>query len=57
MDLEHLPGKGQVTAYKSEAANFLKQREYKGLATLAGQTEATAAIAGQSGIASDYGGS
>ena len=57
LDLEHLPGKGQVTAYKSEAANFLKQREYKGLATLAGQTEATAAIAGQSGIASDYGGS
>ena len=55
-DLESLPGKGQVTAYKSEAANFLKQREYQGLSTLAGQTEAKAAIEGQTGIASNYGG-
>ena len=57
LDLENLPGKGQVTAYKSEAADFLKQREYQGLATLAGQTEPKAAVAGQRGIASDYDGS
>jgi diphthamide biosynthesis protein 2 len=57
MDLENLPGKGQVTAYKSEAANFLKKREYQGLTTMAGETDAKAAIQGQRGIASDYGGS
>jgi diphthamide biosynthesis protein 2 len=57
LDLEQLPGKGQVTAYKSEAANFLKHREYQGLNTLAGQTEAKAAVVGQRGIASDYSGS
>jgi diphthamide biosynthesis protein 2 len=57
MDLENLPGRGQVTAYKSEAANFLKKREYQGLTTMAGETDAKAAIQGQRGIASDYGGS
>lgn len=57
MDLENLPGKGQVAAYKSEAANFLKQREYQGLTTMAGETDAKAAVQGQRGIASDYGGS
>jgi diphthamide biosynthesis protein 2 len=56
LDLEALPGQGQVTEYKSEAAAFLKQREYQGLETLAGKTEAKAAISGQRGIASDYGG-
>jgi hypothetical protein len=56
LELESLPGKGQVTAYKSEAAAFLQQREYQGLETLAGKTEAKAAISGQRGIASDYGG-
>jgi diphthamide biosynthesis protein 2 len=57
MDLENLPGRGQVTEYKSEAANFLKQREYQGLATMAGQTKAKAAVPGQRGIASNYDGS
>jgi diphthamide biosynthesis protein 2 len=57
LDLEQLPGKGQMAAYKSEAADFLKQREYQGLATLAGQTEPKPAVAGQRGIASDYSGS
>lgn len=57
LDLEQLPGRGQVTAYKSEAANFLKQREYQGLTTLAGETEVKAAVVGQRGIASDYSGS
>ncbi len=56
LDLKQLPGRGQVTAYKSEAANFLKQREYQGLNTLVGQTEAKAAFIGQRGIASDYDG-
>ena len=56
LDLEHLPGRGQVTAYKSEAAKFLKQREYQGLQTQAGETEVKAAMVGQQGIASDYGG-
>ena len=56
LDLHNLPGRGQVTAYKSEAATFLKQREYQGLQTQAGETEVKAAIVGQQGIASDYGG-
>jgi diphthamide biosynthesis protein 2 len=54
LDLKQLPGKGQMAAYKSEAADFLKQREYQGLDTLAGQTEPKPAVAGQRGIASDY---
>jgi diphthamide biosynthesis protein 2 len=57
LDLESLPGQGQVTAYKSEAANFLKQREYQGLSTQAGETKVKAATTGQKGIASDYDGS
>eukprot|EP00934_Nitzschia_sp_Nitz4_P003675 Nitzschia sp. Nitz4//scaffold11_size288233//274391//276061//NITZ4_000824-RA/size288233-processed-gene-0.256-mRNA-1//-1//CDS//3329534224//3665//frame0 len=57
LDLEHLPGGGKVTAYRSEAASFLKQREYQGLESLSGQTEAKAAVSGQTGIASNYGGS
>lgn len=56
LDLESMPGKGQVTTYKSEAANFLKHREYQGLNPLAGQTEAKAASIGQMGIASNYNG-
>lgn len=57
LDLELLPGQGQVTEYRSEAANFLKQREYRGLESLEGQSEVKAAIAGQKGIASNYSGS
>ncbi|KAL3933131.1 MAG: hypothetical protein SGBAC_010532 [Bacillariaceae sp.] len=57
LDLAALPGKGQVTAYNSEAAKFLKQREYQGLETLAGQTEVKVAVEGQRGIASNYQGS
>ncbi|KAL3908015.1 MAG: hypothetical protein SGILL_008645 [Bacillariaceae sp.] len=57
IDLKALPGQGQVTEYKSEAANFLKQREYQGLESKVGETEAKAAIQGWKGIASDYGGS
>jgi hypothetical protein len=56
LELESLPGNGQVAPYKSETAVFLKQREYQRLETLAGKTEAKAAISGQRGIASDYGG-
>lgn len=54
LDLSNLPGKGQVTEYKSEAAIFLKQREYQGLQSLVGQTEAKAAVQGLTGIASGY---
>jgi diphthamide biosynthesis protein 2 len=55
LDLHNLPGRGQITEYKSEAAHFLKQREYQGLESLVGQTEARAAVPGLVGIASDYG--
>ena len=54
-DLSALPGKGQLTAYDSQAVEFFKQREYQGLQTDTGKTEVKAAIPGQSGIASDYG--
>ncbi|CAB9498419.1 histidine synthase subunit 2 [Seminavis robusta] len=54
VDLTALPGKGQLTTYKSEAAEFLKQREYRGLETQAGETEVRAAVPGQQGIASRY---
>ena len=56
LDLQALPGQGQVLAYQSDAANFLKQREYQGLDPMLGQTEAKPAITGQRGIASDYDG-
>lgn len=56
VDLTILPGQGQVTAYNSEAAKFLSKREFQGLETQAGQTEAKAAVVGQRGIASDYSG-
>jgi len=54
LDLAALPGQGQVTEYKSEAANFLRQREYQGLETMVGQTEVKPAVLGMRGIASDY---
>ncbi|VEU36802.1 unnamed protein product [Pseudo-nitzschia multistriata] len=54
LDLRALPGQGQVTEYKSEAANFLKQREYQGLESKVGETEAKAAVLGMRGIASGY---
>jgi len=57
LDLKNLPGQGQVMEYKSEAANFLKQREYQGLESMVGQTEAKPAVQGLTGIASDYRGS
>ncbi len=54
IDLQALPGKGQVTEYKSEAANFLRQREYQGLESKMGQTEVKTAVLGMRGIASEY---
>lgn len=54
IDLQALPGKGQLTTYKSEAAEFLKSREYKGLETNLGETEVHTAVLGQVGIASEY---
>jgi len=49
------PGGGQLIQYRSEAAEFLKQREYKGLDAQIGQKVAESATQGQTGIASDYG--
>jgi diphthamide biosynthesis protein 2 len=46
---------GQIMEYQSEAAEFWKRREYKGLEANVGQTEVQAAVVGQTGIASDYG--
>ena len=54
-NLQSMPGKGQMIEYSSEAAEFLKKREYQGLEANVGQTEAKAAVLGQVGIASDYG--
>lgn len=54
-NLQSMPGKGQMIEYSSEAAEFLKKREYQGLKANVGQTEAKAAVLGQVGIASDYG--
>jgi len=55
IDLRTLPGGGQVTEYKSGAAEFWQDREYKGLEAAVGTTEVKAAVHGQTGIASDYG--
>lgn len=55
INLQALPGQGQLTAYKSVAADFLKRREYKGLQVRVGDTEVRAAIPGQQGIPSNYG--
>ncbi|GKY94730.1 hypothetical protein MPSEU_000438400 [Mayamaea pseudoterrestris] len=55
INLQALPGQGQITAYKSVAAQFLKQREYKGLQVKHGESEVQAAILGQQGIPSNYG--
>jgi diphthamide biosynthesis protein 2 len=54
-NLQELPGQGQITEYRSEAAEFLKKREYQGLEANVGLTEAKAAVIGKAGIASDYG--
>ncbi len=55
INVEALPGQGQMTEYKSDAAEFWKKREYKGLEAHIGKNEAKAATEGQTGIASDYG--
>jgi diphthamide biosynthesis protein 2 len=54
-DLQNLPGQGQLMEYHSEAAEFLKSREYQGLEANVGQTEAKKAVIGKAGIASNYG--
>eukprot|EP00571_Detonula_confervacea_P002055 CAMPEP_0172324364 /NCGR_PEP_ID=MMETSP1058-20130122/51185_1 /TAXON_ID=83371 /ORGANISM="Detonula confervacea, Strain CCMP 353" /LENGTH=785 /DNA_ID=CAMNT_0013040627 /DNA_START=68 /DNA_END=2422 /DNA_ORIENTATION=+ len=53
-NLEALPGQGKLIEYRSEAAEFLKKREYRGLEANVGGTEAKAAVLGQVGIASNY---
>ena len=54
-NLEALPGQGKLIEYRSEAAEFLKKREYQGLEANVGETEVKAAVLGQVGIASNYG--
>ena len=54
-DLEALPGQGKLIEYRSEAAEFLKKREYRGLEANVGETEVKAAVLGMVGIASNYG--
>jgi diphthamide biosynthesis protein 2 len=56
-NLRDFPGQGQVVEYKSEAANFLRRREFQGLQSKVGETAARAASQGLTGIASDYAGS
>eukprot|EP00977_Amphora_coffeiformis_P014680 scaffold4162_cov162-Amphora_coffeaeformis.AAC.13 len=55
INLQVLPGRGQLTTYQSAAADFLRQREYQGLSVDAGETPVQAATRGQQGIASNYG--
>jgi diphthamide biosynthesis protein 2 len=49
-----IAGGGAIIEYDSEASNFLKGREYKGLEKLTGSTEAKPAVQGLVGIASKY---
>ncbi len=55
VDLGALPGQGILTEYRSEAAEFLNKREYRGLEAKVGETKVQAAVLGKVGIASDYG--
>lgn len=54
VELNSLPGKGQLTTYHSAAAEYLKAREYQGLQVEL-DTKVQGAIAGEKGIASNYG--
>ncbi|CAK4077951.1 unnamed protein product [Aphanomyces euteiches] len=47
-------GNRQLATYKSEAADFLAQREYQGLDPRVGETAPHAAVQGSSGIARGY---
>jgi diphthamide biosynthesis protein 2 len=55
VDLGSLPGQGILIEYRSEAAEFLRKREYRGLEANVGETKVQAAVLGKVGIASDYG--
>ncbi|TYZ63749.1 hypothetical protein PybrP1_003718 [[Pythium] brassicae (nom. inval.)] len=44
----------QLTAYRSEAAEYLATREYRGLEPRIGETPAHAAVVGATGIAREY---
>jgi diphthamide biosynthesis protein 2 len=54
VNLSALPGAGQLSAYTSKGAEFLRNREYQGLETLVGETEVRPAGEGENGIASNY---
>lgn len=54
IDLQALPGQGQLMTHHSAGAEYLRNRSYQGLDTQLGQTEVHAAKMGQTGIASRY---
>jgi len=54
VDLQALPGQGQLMTNHSAGAEYLKNRSYQGLDTQLGKTEVHAAKMGQTGIASHY---
>lgn len=55
IDLQALPGKGQVIVHQSKASEFLRSRDFQGLETAIGETAVHAAKPGDIGIASNYG--
>ena len=54
MNLNGLPGEGKLVKFESAAADFMKNREYRGLDPEIGKTEVKKASKGLSGIASYY---
>jgi diphthamide biosynthesis protein 2 len=55
IDLQALPGKGQVIVHQSKASEFLRSRDFQGLEAAIGETAVHAAKPGDIGIASNYG--
>ena len=54
-NLNEKKSQSQIITYRSEAADFLKNREYQGLQSKVGESQVRPAIKGIQGIASDYG--
>ena len=54
IDLNAFPGQGKLIEYSSEAAEYLKKRNYRGLEAKVGETAIKGAVLGKVGIASDY---
>ncbi len=54
IDLNAFPGQGKLIEYSSEAGEYLKKRNYRGLEAKVGETAIKVAVLGKVGIASDY---